>query len=119
MDIETDRARHGSDLNVRAIVLVALALAALGGSVQLVLWFQLKGMWAQRQAEAPPPSPVAQALPEAPPAPRLQTSPLEDLKALRAAEAERLGSYGWVDRKAGVVRIPIERAMELVAGEQK
>jgi hypothetical protein len=28
--------------------------------------------------------------------------------------AERwLGSYGWVDRDAGVVHIPIERAMEL------
>jgi len=33
----------------------------------------------------------------------------------RAARKERLRSYGWVDRKAGVVRIPIERAMELTA----
>jgi len=28
---------------------------------------------------------------------------------------ERLGSYGWVDRPAGIVHLPIERAMELVA----
>jgi hypothetical protein len=34
----------------------------------------------------------------------------------RAARKERLGSYGWVDRKQGVVHLPIERAMELVAG---
>jgi hypothetical protein len=27
-----------------------------------------------------------------------------------------LGGYAWVDRRAGIVRIPIERAMELVAG---
>ncbi len=33
----------------------------------------------------------------------------------RAAQLERLGSYGWVDRRAGVVHIPIERAMQLVA----
>jgi hypothetical protein len=33
----------------------------------------------------------------------------------RDAQRERLGSYGWVDRKAGVVRIPIDRAMELSA----
>ncbi len=33
----------------------------------------------------------------------------------RAARKERLGSYGWVDRKAGIVRIPIDRAMELSA----
>jgi hypothetical protein len=32
-----------------------------------------------------------------------------------AARRERLGSYGWVDRKAGVVRLPIDRAMELSA----
>jgi hypothetical protein len=35
----------------------------------------------------------------------------KDLEARR----ERLGSYGWVDRKAGVVHLPIERAMELSA----
>lgn len=33
----------------------------------------------------------------------------------RAARLERLGSYGWVDRKAGIVHLPIERAMELSA----
>jgi hypothetical protein len=33
----------------------------------------------------------------------------------RDARKKQLGSYGWVDRKAGVVRIPIERAMELTA----
>jgi hypothetical protein len=31
----------------------------------------------------------------------------------RAARQQRLGGYGWVDRKAGVVHFPIERAMEL------
>jgi hypothetical protein len=34
----------------------------------------------------------------------------------REARRERLGSYGWVDRRAGIVHLPIERAMELVAG---
>jgi hypothetical protein len=33
----------------------------------------------------------------------------------RAAREERLRSYGWVDRKAGVVHLPIDRAMELSA----
>jgi hypothetical protein len=119
MDTETGRAHGESDLNVRAVVLVALALAALAVVVQIVLWFQLQGMWAHRQAEMPPPSPVAEALPDAPPEPRLQTSPPDDLKAFRAAEDARLETYGWVDRQAGIVRIPIERAMELVAGERK
>ena len=32
----------------------------------------------------------------------------------RARKLQRLSSYGWVDRQAGVVHVPIERAMELV-----
>lgn len=46
--------------------------------------------------------------------PRLQLAPPEDLKRFRAREDEELNSYGWIDRTAGVVRIPIGRAMELV-----
>lgn len=48
------------------------------------------------------------------PAPRLQADPAVDLVALRANEDARLHTYGWVDRKAGVVHIPIERAMDLL-----
>jgi DNA-binding GntR family transcriptional regulator len=32
-----------------------------------------------------------------------------------AAETAILHSYGWVDRDAGIVRIPIERAIEILA----
>lgn len=31
------------------------------------------------------------------------------------ARKRRLGSYGWVDRRGGIVRLPIDRAMELSA----
>jgi hypothetical protein len=37
------------------------------------------------------------------------------LRELLAKEREQLESYGWVDRDAGVVRIPIERAIQIVA----
>jgi len=48
------------------------------------------------------------------PEPRLQVAPQVDLAALRAREDATLNGYGWVDRKAGVVRVPIERAMDLL-----
>jgi hypothetical protein len=41
----------------------------------------------------------------------------EELAALRAAQQEQLHSYRWVDERAGVVAIPIERAMKLVVEE--
>jgi hypothetical protein len=49
------------------------------------------------------------------PEPRLQVAPEVDLAALRAREEAELNSYGWIDRKAGIVRIPIARAVELIA----
>jgi hypothetical protein len=48
-----------------------------------------------------------------PPEPRLQTTPRQDLADLRAKEDDMLTSYGWVDKNAGVVRIPIDAAMKL------
>ncbi|HJQ84172.1 MAG TPA: hypothetical protein VKA21_08855, partial [Candidatus Binatia bacterium] len=65
----------------------------------------------------PPPSPVARLLPEAPPEPRLEVAPAAELQALRREEEARLHGYGWVDRDAGIVRIPIERAIELTVAE--
>lgn len=47
---------------------------------------------------------------------RNQVGP-EPLKRLRAWEDEQLSTYGWVDRNDGIVRIPIERAMEIVVNE--
>lgn len=35
------------------------------------------------------------------------------LNELRQEQAKQASSYGWVDQKAGVVRLPIERAMQL------
>lgn len=48
------------------------------------------------------------------PKPRLQVNGAANLGALRAAEEADLRSYGWVDRNSGIVRIPIDRAMELL-----
>ncbi len=39
------------------------------------------------------------------------------LEELREKQTRQATSYGWVDRKAGIVQLPIERAMELVVQE--
>ena len=53
--------------------------------------------------------------PRLPPEPRLQAHPIKDLEELRKAETELLTTYGWVDKSAGTVRIPVARAIELLA----
>lgn len=50
-----------------------------------------------------------------PPEPRLQSAPITDLKEMRAAEDKILHSYGWIDQQHGIVRVPIDRAIDLLA----
>jgi hypothetical protein len=50
-----------------------------------------------------------------PPNPRLEIAPVQELQQIRDAEQKALDSYGWVDRKNGVVRIPVSRAIDLLA----
>ena len=49
------------------------------------------------------------------PSPRLEKDERDQLNGIGCAEDKTLYSYGWVDEKAGTVRIPIERAMDLLA----
>ncbi len=49
------------------------------------------------------------------PQPRLETNEPGEINEFRLHEEETLHSYGWVDQPSGVVRIPIDRAMELLA----
>lgn len=47
------------------------------------------------------------------PEPRLQVSPSRDWAEYAAAERRLLDGYGWVDRRGGIVRIPVDRAMAI------
>ena len=49
------------------------------------------------------------------PQPRLETNEPMEINDFRLQEDKTLYSYGWVDQLGGVVRIPIDRAMELLA----
>jgi hypothetical protein len=46
--------------------------------------------------------------------PLLQTDPTRDMEAMHTAEDKYLSSFGWVDEKAGVARIPIDQAMRML-----
>lgn len=104
----------GDGTNVPAIALFGVGLLMLLGlAFVLTHWFFA-------YLAAGPPRKVAGAdeLLQArrlPPPPRLEPEPTEELRELRAAEDSLLGSYGWVDRKAGIARIPIDRSIELTA----
>ncbi|HEY7288416.1 MAG TPA: hypothetical protein VH583_01170 [Vicinamibacterales bacterium] len=113
----TDGPRYESrDATVWALVVLGLVLCVvviftLFGSGLLVSYFAARQPHAARKAAAAPHA-------AEPPKPRLQTQPSIDLAEMRRAEDARLHSYAWIDRNAGTVRIPIDRAMDLVASQQ-
>jgi hypothetical protein len=121
MDTTQHSDPHGTgheerDVSLRPLVWGFAGLVALI-VVSVVLMRVLLGYLAVREAEnSPPANPLAQSFGrQVPPEPRLQTDPLQDLRALHAEEDAVLNTYGWVDRKAGVVRIPVQRALDLLA----
>ncbi len=109
---------HGherTDVSVRGVLVAGVLLAVGAVLAQVVVGVQFFSLRGAR----PGATPAATAPREGPPEPRLQTTPAEDLAQVRAAEETVLDGYGWEDRAAGVVHIPIARAMALVAGEAK
>jgi hypothetical protein len=106
------------DVNVRAVTKFGLGLA--GGIIvaAFLMWFLFDRFAARAVRQSPQPEPMEASNPQkAPPEPRLQPNPPMELKEFRAAEDTILNNYAWIDPDKGVVRIPVARAMELVAKE--
>jgi len=117
VEIERVELHHEeTDVNVWAVGKAGIALfltciAVLFLVVGVFRYFQARE--AARQVPLPAGMNVdARSLP---PEPRLQTAPMLDLAEMRAAEDQILNGYGWVDASRGIVRIPIARAMDLLA----
>ena len=101
------------DANIRALINFGIGLAVLV-VVVIFLMRWMFGFVSKEEPLGPPPTPFENAR-TLPPQPRLQVEPHVDLKAYCEEQVKDLNSYGWVDQKAGVVHIPIERAMQLIA----
>lgn len=106
------RGHEQSDLRPRAIGIFLLVLALTIVGVLLVsMW--LYDYSAGRLARTQPSAPLTKPIP--PPGPHLQVAPTKEMGQLRRAEDAILARYGWIDRPTGVVRIPIDRAIQLLA----
>jgi hypothetical protein len=108
-------ARHEeSDVNVRGVLGFAAGLLVTAVLIQLMVWLLFVYFNRREAARVAPEYPLAAGeQTRVPPEPRLQTDPRGDLRVLRAREDAVLNSYGWVDKTAGVVRIPIDQAIKL------
>jgi len=106
------------DINVRAITKAGLGIGAGVLIAAFLMWFLFDRFASRETRRSPQPEPMAASDPrKEPPEPRLQPSPVMDLQQFRASEEVILKSYGWIDPEKRIVRIPVDRAMELVAKE--
>jgi hypothetical protein len=102
------------DANVRDLTLFAVFMFLTLVVVLIAMW-GVSRYFSRHQTLGPPASPFAQGRPmPAPGQPRLQVFPRQDLQHMLAQQNEILNTYGWVDPKRGIVRIPIDRAMDLL-----
>jgi hypothetical protein len=104
------------DVNVRAITKfgIGLTLTVIATMFLLGGLFHFFSQRLTRQFQPAPETRTAAAV-KLPPQPRLQDHPRTDLRAIRSEEDKLLHQYGWVDKEHGVVRIPVERAMDILS----
>jgi hypothetical protein len=104
-----------SDVNVRPLAWLGVGLAVL----VVVSIVAMRGVFVfldrQQARNDIAPSPMMTQRPQQPPEPRLQTTPVPNRRLIFEQENKRLTTYSWVDPKGGVVRIPVEQAMKLLA----
>jgi hypothetical protein len=119
-----NKAYETRDIKLRPLVVFTAGLAVVGIVTYLVIFVLLRlfgGQAAREDAQMAPSSVSRPALAPGeerlPPEPRIQAAPAADMGALRREEDAILTTYGWVDRQAGVVRIPIDVAMQQVLEE--
>jgi hypothetical protein len=108
-DIDFEKTDIAGTPVLRFVIALGISMA-LVGVLALVFYRRLASYIAQHQ----PPPPIMQFEDiRKPPLPRLQPHPVLDYTKVRAEETARLESYGWVDKDAGVVHIPVEQAMKI------
>lgn len=99
--LEPDSTRPRLLLAIAGAVLVLLVVA-----FSAVLWFYT--------AEVPARAPI---VPRQFPAPQLLQNETDELHRVDSKQRARLTGYRWVDRAQGIVSIPIDAAMRIIAAK--
>jgi ABC-type lipoprotein release transport system permease subunit len=119
-----------SDVDVRGILWFVVVFVAFAIVTHIFLYFLYAGFQKHFRGDIQPKRTAISVPPQAPQTPRLQpfpqrdqrgsaippysSTPVVDMVEMHATEEEALKNPGWIDKQKGIVRIPIERAKEIV-----
>lgn len=110
-----DVVHEESDVNVSAIIRYGIGLFLVAAVVHVFLWWLLGTYERQHERAQTQVYPLAAGQQNRlPPFPRFQENPQQELQDLRAKQKALLEGYGWVNKEAGIARIPIQDAMKMV-----
>ena len=121
---DTEHSRPSADVGYETTdVSPKTLLVWVGGLASMILlsivvawvFFDVLAGYAQRAD--PKISPLAPMEKVPPPEPKLIVDEPHDLASVRKQEEQILDSYGWIDKGGGLIRIPVARALDLVAKE--
>jgi hypothetical protein len=104
-----------SDVNVRPLAWLGVSLAMLIVFSMVAMKGVFEFLDRQQSRNDVAPLPMMTQRPQQPPEPRLQTTPVPNRKLIVEQEKKQLTTYGWVNSKSGVVHIPVDQAMKLLA----
>lgn len=110
---EADTLHEGNTIQLAPVLIFAIVMVVVSAATFLtvkIIEHAFAINWARTET---PLSPLAQ--PQTPPPPLLQVSSGRDVRELRKEANAVLDSYRWIDKQNGVVGIPIEEAIKIVA----
>jgi hypothetical protein len=105
---------EGDGISYKGLVWFGVILAGTTLVCQVLMWGMFVLLEKQATRDDVARSPVAAPAGTLPPPPNLLTDEPTNLANFRHQEDESLSTYGWVDKNAGLVRIPIARAKALL-----
>jgi hypothetical protein len=105
-----------SDVDTRSLLIFLGVMVVALTVVAAIVYWQYRRFEALAKASDPPAAPRAGER-QPPPTPHLQVDEAADMARLIAEQQPLLDRLEWISRDENIVRIPIERAMEIVAAK--
>jgi hypothetical protein len=103
------------DIRQKPIYQSLIGLAVLSAVVFVFIVFFFRFLDGRVKSATPPMNPLArEAGTRLPPEPRLQVDAWKDWDDYKAAQDRLLHGYSWVNKEQGIVRVPIEKGIDMV-----
>jgi hypothetical protein len=99
--------------NLRQLLVVSAAMMVALGALAAMLWGGLLRYPVTQLHGAVPPTPLVETR-QFEIMPTIPTHVAGSLEVIYEDQIEALHTYGWIDEQQGVVRLPIERAKDLL-----